>query len=448
MSKTIVKIDPNAFENEIKKQGLKIWWLAEQLKVDRKTVSRWLSGKVKWVREENLIAAAVILCCSPETLMARSEITLFATREDHTSAAHSIYSEKLLSVLTPSGKFELAEIVIKSLLSPDLPLITLANLYIELANCCWKQNKLSEAENYALCVLEISERADDPLLALRAQQHLVTIYSKGGQLTKAHELIELCLSNPAIDVDPEIHARILFDSSNNLGHAGASIDFICEARQSARDILEKSGNFTFMHEALYELGMAIFLMDWGRFDEAGQACRRAHESASRLDFKQGICFAKVIEADLCSRLGNHHDALKLFREYYPGIQFGDTGLYEALGAGIFRRDGKYEEALTLAQVGLGSHNKVFQAHCSLEMAYAHSEMGNIKDARHCFLQAKASYEQAGAFGRVRRLREGLLFTRVGFKKKVSVLKCVSPSSRSIRAATFGYMIDPPLQNRA
>jgi tetratricopeptide (TPR) repeat protein len=340
-------------------------------------------------------------------------MALYATREDHTSAAQSIYSEKLLSVLTPSGKFELAESLIRALLRPDLPMITLANLYLELANCCWQQNKLSEAEKYALWVQEIGERIDDSLLALRAQQHLITIYSKGGQLAKAHELIELCRSHPAIEVDPQIHARILFDNSNNLGHAGASIELICDSRKRARDILERSGHFTTMHETLSELGLAFFFLDWGQLDEASQACLRAQACASRIDFKQGLCFAKLIEADLCSRQGKHHHALKLFRDFYPGIQFGDTGLYEAMGAGILRREGRCEEALKMAQIGLGSHNEVFQAHCSLELAHTYAEMGLLENARQYLLHTKASYEKVGAFGRARRIKEVPLFNSDG-----------------------------------
>jgi len=189
MSKDIVKIDSYAFVNEISKQGLKIWWLAEQLGLDRKTVSRWVNGKVKWIRRENLLAAATILGCAPETLMVQSEVILFASREDQLNAAHSIYSENLLSTLAGSGKLELAELLIRSLLRPDLPVLTLANLYLELANCCWQQGKFSETANYALRVLEIGEQLCDTFLVSRAQQYLASFQSKGGKLSNARNTL-------------------------------------------------------------------------------------------------------------------------------------------------------------------------------------------------------------------------------------------------------------------
>lgn len=76
MPRDLVKIDARAFDREIRKQGLKIWWMAEQIGVDRKTVSRWVNGKVNWARIENLLAVSALLGCSPEALMALAENSL------------------------------------------------------------------------------------------------------------------------------------------------------------------------------------------------------------------------------------------------------------------------------------------------------------------------------------------------------------------------------------
>ena len=54
--------------NRIAELGLKQWWLAEQLAVDRKTVVRWVNGQVESIRRDNAVALAAILGCDVDQL--------------------------------------------------------------------------------------------------------------------------------------------------------------------------------------------------------------------------------------------------------------------------------------------------------------------------------------------------------------------------------------------
>lgn len=66
-------------KNRILELGIKQWWLAEQIGVDRKTVIRWVQGQVRSIQHENAEALAQILNCKVEDLSLSDEAEQLAT---------------------------------------------------------------------------------------------------------------------------------------------------------------------------------------------------------------------------------------------------------------------------------------------------------------------------------------------------------------------------------
>lgn len=62
-------------KNKLVENGIKQWWLAEQVGVDRKTVVRWVQGKVKSIQSENAEALCKILNCSLDNLWSAVKIS-------------------------------------------------------------------------------------------------------------------------------------------------------------------------------------------------------------------------------------------------------------------------------------------------------------------------------------------------------------------------------------
>lgn len=118
--------------DRLRELGLKQWWVADQIGVDRKTVGRWLAGQVKRLAPANLEALARVLSCAPEALALKDESDGFASRTEQEEAAQAIAAEKLLETLHPSHQWKLLESLIKATLQPDLPLPLLGQLYNQL----------------------------------------------------------------------------------------------------------------------------------------------------------------------------------------------------------------------------------------------------------------------------------------------------------------------------
>ena len=58
-----IALDTHALTERVRALGLKQWWLARTIGVDRKTVSRWLTGKTKRLDRDNACRLAQVLGC-------------------------------------------------------------------------------------------------------------------------------------------------------------------------------------------------------------------------------------------------------------------------------------------------------------------------------------------------------------------------------------------------
>ena len=143
------------FTDRLRDLQIKQWWLADQIGVDKKTVARWLNGRVKRIDAENLRRAARLLKCTPEELILAEPVAAIATRTDLIVAARHIQRESLADTLAPSGNWQMLESLIRVVLRPDLPLVILGDLYNQLSVAMWRQSNIRRAEIYARRALEI-----------------------------------------------------------------------------------------------------------------------------------------------------------------------------------------------------------------------------------------------------------------------------------------------------
>src|SRR5262245_12569073 len=111
-----------ALDNALRAQGVKQWWLADQVGVSRKTVTRWMTGKVKSVQTATLAKVADVLSVPLAALTLTDHADAFASRQEQAEAARLIEQERLLEILGPQGKWSFVEILIKATLSAQLPL--------------------------------------------------------------------------------------------------------------------------------------------------------------------------------------------------------------------------------------------------------------------------------------------------------------------------------------
>ena len=117
-----VLINATYFRNRLSELGLKQWWIADQIGVDRKTVSRWLQGQVRSAQIDNVRRLCEVLACQLNDIVLDNEADSFATVEDQKTAANIMLNSSLIEKLGAIGEWDAIEGLLRSCLIPSKPI--------------------------------------------------------------------------------------------------------------------------------------------------------------------------------------------------------------------------------------------------------------------------------------------------------------------------------------
>jgi tetratricopeptide (TPR) repeat protein len=346
-----VRLNTHFVVRRVEVLGLKQWWLARVIGVDRKTVNRWLTGKVKRVTRYNAEKLAEYLECPLEEIIIPDEAVVYATREERRAAAELLRERDLLQILSPSDNWELAEKLIKAAMYPDLPLRELGRLYNLLSIAAWRQGNYGEATVHAERAVEIGERLRDRGILNNATCNIATVDSFLGRHTRSLKGYEKCLAHPEYFDTTRDHAKVLSNVSM------VYRDFAMFERSFGSQV-----EAIRMFEALdlaYNLaiawtGMAVILTELGFFEEARASAGEALRYAEKTGFEKGTVTATFYVADAVCLEGALDEARPLVENGLEGLgvyDVYDVACHE-IAARSFRRAGEYAEAARQLETGL------------------------------------------------------------------------------------------------
>lgn len=369
-------------KNQLLELGLKQWWLAEQLGVDRKTVSRWVNGKVKSVQKENAEALCQVLDCKLEEITTQSVADQLATAEEQKAAAKLLASSSLVEKLGPIGEWDVIESLLKATIVPDLPLQVLGELYDMLTIAAWRQSKVDDADVYNHKALEVGEKSGDKNLYGCALISQANIYSWRGYTESAIETYKKCL-----EYEDYIDAKALGSIYSNLGatyyeagdlQAGKENQLLA-IKQFGK--LGKSMNFSiaYGHISMIELQL-------GNIDEAEKNNSLAMKFAEEDNFLRSIAMCTLVQAEIHAHRGEREKAIELKEQAFKA--FADLSIAEGLNyeyAGrIYRLLGEFDLAREHLEKGieLSKEFPVYQAAIYLEMLVLLKQFDKSEDEIH------------------------------------------------------------------
>lgn len=207
-----IRLDHVFLKNRVHELGLKQWWLAEQVGVDRKTVIRWLNGHVKSIQQDNAQKLSKILECSIEDLNLDDRADRLATHDDQKLAASLLAQSSLIDKLGPIGEWNVIESLLKATLVDGLPLNILGELYDQLSIASWRQSKIDQADVYNQKAEEIARKTGDQVVLASALLSKANIFSWRGKTSSAIATYYECLA-----LEKYIEPRKIGSISSNLG---------------------------------------------------------------------------------------------------------------------------------------------------------------------------------------------------------------------------------------
>ncbi len=370
MANQDIRLNSIYLKNRVAELGIKQWWLAEQVGVDRKTVIRWIQGQVKSVQIENAERLTKILECRIEDLSLQDEAEHLASPEDQKIAASSLISSSFIDKLGPIGEWDVIENFLKATIVPNLPLNILGELYDQLTIASWRQSKIDPAALYNQKTEELARKSGDKTLLASALLSKANILAWRGQVGSAIETYRQC-----IEYSNYIEPRILGAIYSNLGgvlyEAG---DFVEGERcvRKAIEIFQKGGRP--LNLSIAHCHLAILALQQGQVDRAEAESKIAVEYAKADDYRRGLIDGKMIQAEIAALRGQttlaRESAEQALREYSAmGIEEGLS--FEQAGR-TFRILGDLERAKELFRKGIAISAKfpVYQAALYFELAIA------------------------------------------------------------------------------
>ena len=289
------QIDIAALDNRIRELQLKRWWIAEQIGVDRKTITRWLTGHTRRIHRDNLDRLAAILECMPDDLVAPSDDV--ASPSDQHHAAQLIEQENLLEILTPGGKWPLLEELIKATMRPDLPKPLLGQLYNYLSIAAWRRSQLDKAESYCMRAKTIGEETGFKAVQARARLNEATILSFRGQVEASLAAYKDCVEQKEYAEDEMVYASALSNLGSvyhEYGDLQASLMYQDRAIAAFED-LDKPVNLS-----IAWIARAAVLVEAKEWNLAEEAVAKSFHYVELGKWERGVGDAGLVKAALCA----------------------------------------------------------------------------------------------------------------------------------------------------
>jgi tetratricopeptide (TPR) repeat protein len=396
-----LRLNAHALAKLIGEKGAKQAWLAGRIGVDRKTVTRWVTGRVKRLARDHALALATALGCGVAELTVKDEADVLATKEEQKVAAKLIQERDLLALLAPTDDWKLAESLIRATLQPNLPLASLGRLYNLLAIASWRQGKYAEARRHAGRASEIGERSGDRKVVCGAVYNVAVIESLRGDQKGALAAYERCLEHPDDFESERDRGKVLSNVSMCYRDVGRLEDALARQEEAIRVFAPLGLE---LNLAIAYVSLGYVLTDLARFDEAERAQIQAAEHARKAGYARGLDCAAIYRADPMSLRGERDDARALVLAGLPLLakhDVYDLGCHE-IAARVLRRAGDLEGAALQVEAGL-ERSKEFPtvaATLHLEAARLALARGDAAGERRARERANVAFRRAGLEMRV------------------------------------------------
>jgi len=384
-------------ENRICELDLKQWWVAENIGVDRKTLARWLSGKVKNIKKENLLALAHTLECETDDLILKSDTQVISSRAEQSEAAKRIVEDKLLEILTPSGDWPLLESIVKSTMEPGLSKHLLGKLYNYLSICSWRQDRLEKARDYAVMAKKIGEEINSSVVVYAARSNLGIIHHYRGELDKARDHYLECIDHDRYFESPKIKGSSLSNLAMLYCDLG-EFDLSIETQKKSIEVFEALDlplNLSIAHCA-----MALTLEQMGSWEQALTEFVLSGELATSCGYKRGVAAGLLYRCTPLYHLGQKADALDYLAKGLAEYQ--KLNIEEALNYSfamkIYALEGDFEkfDELFVRALPLADDYPLERAGLFKIARCEYRKRGQNEKAREYALKEMEIYQEAGA----------------------------------------------------
>ncbi|MDP3614968.1 MAG: helix-turn-helix transcriptional regulator, partial [Rubrivivax sp.] len=390
------RLNATALRQRLAQLGLRQWWLAEQLGVDRRTVLRWVNGQVRQVQPAQLQALARVLNCTADDLLLHDSPAPLATADDQRAAGTALAASTVLDRLGPVGEWDVLEHLLRAAAVPDLPPQVLGRLQHQLCVACWRQDKLNQAQGHNNSALAIARRiSDNSLLADALGSRANLQFWRGDWPAARSSWLE------ALALAHWLSPRQRGALHSNLGASLAETGSLQAGRaqlQLALACFDAEG--TPMNRSIVQAHLALLALLAGHTHEGEAHARLAHDAAQRGDYRRGLALSHLLDAQVAAQRGQAlqtHHALAQANQAFADLHI-DEADQQLQQARAWRWLGDGQAALAAAQAALQRSASLPLEHAAAlhEQALGMQMLGLARYAAKSLQAAAEAYRRCGA----------------------------------------------------
>lgn len=308
--------------SQISKGSIKHLWLANQIGVSEKTLSRWVSGNVTRIRSSNLNKLALALDCSREDLIAEPDVDDYPSDKDRNVLINELNNDGLLYQLLVSSKIKLVISLIKSTFHSSLPSGVIANFYIKLGYAALIHRKFRTAKKYISKGLTKAELTNDKQLIFSAKLGLAITYFFECDYQKCQYYLMECEQNIQCSGQEKAHFFNTFAMYYlYTGDLQTCIEYSSKCIEECAPNTESIEKELFLSSALQLRGASQLL--GGNTEQARISCKESLEAAERSRYKRSIAVSKAYLAAVYAVDGEIELARKLVGESFKLVNIKD-----------------------------------------------------------------------------------------------------------------------------
>lgn len=350
-----VRLSSNRVRQALADLGLPQWWLAAQMQVSRRTISRWLSARATRLTRDQMTHLAAALGREPAELTADPDLPV-AGKTDRLSAARMLAQPGVIDTFTARHEFALLEALLRAQLDVSLPTAERGRLYCNLGLALFRQSKLAESRPCFREAARLARLAGNRALMLSAgMQHSYTHYL-GGDVQTCLRLDEANLAAAIKDQDaPQIAANL-----SNVGDLLREAGRFDEARSRQLEALDRYRQLDRLPNlAFCQLKLAALDLELDHLAEARSWAQQAACTAAAGSFRRAEADARMAHAVALdpAHVGDGPALAESARSLYAELGIDEPAIYAAHSR-VLRRSGDAVGAFVQARRGLQRERQV------------------------------------------------------------------------------------------
>jgi tetratricopeptide (TPR) repeat protein len=303
-------LDRDKLKTLINDMSIKHAWLASEIRISERTLTRWINGDVTRVRISNLKKLAVALGCETNTLIARSETESYPSHVNRAILVNELHNDSLLYELLMSSKIKLAIALIKSTFHSRLPLSVLGDFHVKLGYASLIHRKFKSAiKQFDKAGLKARSAYDNQLI-FSVNLGLAITHFFDDNYSECQSFLNLCEATLSFSGHEKAHfyctSALFYIHSGQLEKAIDATDNCIEECSPDKTPIEKK---LFLCTAM-QLKGAIYLF-LGKAEQAEKCCRESLEVAVVSGYSRCVNVSKAYLAAVLAYQGDTQSAVAL-----------------------------------------------------------------------------------------------------------------------------------------